>query len=105
MYTQLGIHYTRVDCFETLFCVNNELSHDSTDYCRHWEKFFTSDFFVEKNKQKMYICTYLFLRPIPYNHIMTTVDQIFHNTATHDTESEKSEFQFRRQDVLLLECL
>lgn len=58
------------------------------------------------NKQnRLYIGTYLFLRPIPHNHTVTAVDQIFHNTATHDTESEKPEFQGRRQDVFLLESL
>lgn len=44
-------------------------------------------------KKKKNINTYLFLRPIPYDHAMTTVDQIFHNTATHDAEPEKTKFQ------------
>lgn len=47
--------------------------------------------------------TYLFLRSIPHDHAMTTVDQIFHDTATHDAEPEKTKFQIRWENVLFFE--
>jgi len=60
---------------------------------------------ILQKKRKKNVGTYLFLRSIPYDHTMTTVDQIFHDTATHDAEPEKTKFQSRWKDILLSESL
>jgi len=61
------------------------------------------DDFIEKKKEN--IGTYLFLRSIPHDYTMTTIDQIFHDTASHDAKSEKTKFQIRWKNILLLESL
>lgn len=60
---------------------------------------------ILQKKRKKNFSTYLFLRPIPHDHTMTTVDQIFHDTATHDAEPEETKFQSRWKDILLSESL
>lgn len=49
--------------------------------------------------------TYLLLRPIPHNYAVPTVDQVFYDAATHDTQTKEPKFQGRRKDVFLFKGL